>query len=133
MKVNETDIKKKGYPLGDWILIVSTFFCAWLIIFPVLMEYFASPSISECSYFETDAQNTLASLASYFSKTESDAVPTLQDLINSEDLALNYSTVIIRGPKEKLKVTILDNQNKCVRSGRYEVYMGVASGKWYGE
>jgi hypothetical protein len=133
-KIPESNTKKKSYPFGDWILIASTFFCAWLIIFPVVMKYVARPSISKCIEFDTDAQNTLAALASYFSETDSDGVPTLQDLINSEDLVLNEnSTVIIDGPKDTMRVTVFDDKNRCVRGYRYEVYMGGTSGEWYCE
>ncbi len=96
------------------------------------MGYVTRPQTSKCIEFETNAHNTLAALAGYFSEPDKDAVPTLQDLINSEDLALyEYSTVIIDGPKDKLRVTVIDSKNRCVRGNRYEVYMGGTSGEWY--
>jgi hypothetical protein len=130
----------KDYTLKDWIMerrwniIISTNLCAYFVIIPVIMLHLDGPAECTCCKFETDAQNTLAALASYFSEPEHTEVPTVQELKNLESLTLNKnSTVIIDGPKDEILVRVIDNTKTCVRGNIYEVYMGGTAGEWYAD
>ena len=130
---------KKKRPVGNLLSISNRFFIILLtgaVLFSTLIPDIWQSSVlgcrSECSYFETDAQNTLAALASYFSEPGKNEVPTLEDLIRTEDLTLNEgSIVIIDGPKDAIRISVIDKKKKCPRGNIYEVYMGGARGDWY--
>ena len=132
---------KNGRPVGNLLRISNRLFIISItgaVLFSTLIPDLWQSSVtgcrSPCSLVETDAQNTLAALASYFSEPENNEVPTLQDLIRTEALTLNKgSTVIIDGPKDRIKVTVINKKSKCVRGNRYEVYMGGNAGTWYRE
>jgi hypothetical protein len=89
------------------------------------------PELSPCSKIETDSLNTLAALASYFSEPTHTELPTVQDLIISEDLTLyKNSTVTIDGTVERIRVTVIEDKSKCRRGNKFEVYMGGTAGEW---
>ncbi len=137
IKNPEKNNKKKGFPLGDWIIIISTIFCASLIAFIVILPKIVwsvtgPPEISPCAKVETDAQSTLVALVSYFSETDKNEMPTVQDLMKSEDLTIDKnSTVIIDGPKDSIRVTVIENKNRCGKGIIFEVNMGGAAGEWH--
>jgi hypothetical protein len=139
IKNSETNSKKKGYTPRDWIIVISTIFCsvliAFTVIFPAIMMHVTGhPHQYACSKVESDAQNTLAAIASYFSDPENTEVPTVQDLMNSEGLTIDKnSTVTVDGTIDRIRVAVLDNTKTCVRGNLYEVYMGGTSGEWYRE
>ena len=130
---------KKGRPVGNLLRISNRLFIILItgavlfsMFIPDLWQSSVTGCRSPCSLVETDAQNTLAALASYFSEPENNEVPTLQDLIRTEALTLNKgSTVIIDGPKDAIRVSVIDNKKKCPRGDIYEVYMGGLTGEWY--
>ena len=135
--------KKRGYTPGD-VFRIAAHLLIILFIGAVLFSTFRPdllrryvvgyPERPSCSKVETDAQNTLAALASYFSEPEHTKVPTVQDLVNEEGLTLNKnSTVIIDGPKDEIRVTVIEKKNSCPRGNKFEVYVGGTAGEWYRE
>ena len=137
IKTPEKNIKENVYTLRDCITIFSIILCPSFIGLALVtpLWYVHGPDHTyRCMNIETDAQNTLAALASYFSDPDKNELPTVQDLMRSEDLIIRKnSTVIIDGPRDEIRVTVIDNKNRCVRGNRYEVYMGGTWGEWYGE
>jgi hypothetical protein len=88
IKNPENKSKKRGYTLRDWIILISTILCASFIIlivnFPEIIWFVERPrGCSWCGETETDAQNTLAALASYFSEPEHTEAPTVQELVHT--------------------------------------------------
>jgi hypothetical protein len=88
IKNPENKSKKRGYTLRDWIILISTILCASFIIlivnFPEIIWFVERPrGCSWCGETETDAQNTLAALASYFSEPEHTEAPTVQEWYRS--------------------------------------------------
>jgi len=137
LKYPENNSKNKAHKLKDYVWEIFGVLCVLILFTPVLLELWCSAfgcperSRSSCYKLESDAQNTLASLASYFSESETNEVPTLQDLMRTEDLELyDGSTVNIDGPKDEIRVTVIEKKNRCVRGNKYEVYMGGTAGAW---
>jgi hypothetical protein len=87
-----------------------------------------------CSYTETDAQNILAALASYFSEPEHTQTPTIAELEREEDLTLNNAIAgnanVTGSSTGTITVTVTDESGRCPRSGNYSVTMGGQSGDW---
>ena len=139
LKCPENHSQKKVKKLKDYFWEISIVSCVLILLTPAFLELLwytiGHPGpCSSCYKFETDAQNTLASLASYFSESETDEVPTLQDLMRTEDLVLHDgSTVNIDGPKDEIRVRVINHKVKCPRGNTYEVYMGGTAGEWYSE
>jgi hypothetical protein len=129
--------KKKGYKFRTWIIIISTTLCVSIIAFPVfieILEHLINPHDPHaCFQVQIDAQNTLSAIASYWADpTQKDEVPTVQDLMRTEDLTIDKnSTVIIDGPIDRVRVTVINKEKRCVRGNKFEVYMGGTAGTWY--
>ena len=87
-----------------------------------------------CSYTETDAQNILAALASYFSEPEHTQTPTIAELESTENLTLNNDTAgasnLTGSSTGTITVTVTDESGRCPRNGNYAVTMGGSSGDW---
>ncbi len=127
--------KKKGYTLKVWIIIISSLLCASFIAF-LLPNFIIVDQKCFCCYLETDAQNTIAAIASYFSEPEHSVndVPTFQDLVENEGLTINKNhTVIIDGPRDRVRVTVINNTGECRRGKKYVREMGGGPGTWYQE
>jgi len=139
IKKPENNSKKKGDNSEHWatktFCLLWVAFCMYWILFlflPDLGYDFLGVNKYTCSNIESDAQNTLAALAAYFSEPDKDEVPTLQDLVRTENLILHkFSTVLIDGPRDRLRITVIDNKRKCPRGKKYVVDMGGTSGTWY--
>ena len=130
--------KKKGYTLKVWIIIISSLLCASFIAF-LLPNFIIVDQKCFCCYLETDAQNTIAAIASYFSEPEHSVndVPTFQNLVENEGLTINKNhTVIISGP---IRITVIDNEGNCRRGKKYVLELGEDwltwrdSATWYSE
>ena len=139
--------KKKGNTSEHWatksFCILFVAFCMYTVLFlilPILGYDFFGVNESTCSAIESDAQNTHAALASYFSEPDKDEVPTLQDLVESEGYYINKNhTVIVDGTIDRIRVTVIDNKGKCPRGKKYVLEMGEDwltlrdSATWYSE
>ena len=120
----------------DFLIITIGFIAVTIILAFIgfIINVNDRPRVPSCNYNETDAKNTLAALASYFSEPDRNEVPTVEYLEEYEDLYINlHSTVIIDGPIDKVRVTVIDKTGNCPLGKRYEVYMDGFPGEWYDE
>jgi hypothetical protein len=130
---------KKGYTPRDWMIIISTVLCASLmaliVILPAIVSHATGhPDRYACSKVETDAQNTMAALANYFAEPDQNEVPSAQDLMRSEGLTIDKnSTVIIDGTIDRIRVAVIENENRCVQGNKFEQYLGGCAGTWLRE
>ena len=130
----ENKSKKKSHTIRNLVLILAILFFAIFIGAPNLIGFLTGPSKCKCCRAESDAQNTLAAISSYFAEPENKELPTFEELVEHEDLSVyETSTVIIEGPLDDIKVTVIDKKNKCPRGNRYVAHMGGGEGTWYSE
>jgi hypothetical protein len=135
-KKNSDKMRELVIPVFPLLIILFMGAAVFFMFRPDILQrlVIGPPECSQCSKVETDAQNTLAALASYFSEPEHTEVPTVQELVHLEGLTLNKnSTVIIDGPGDEIRVTVIEKKNRCVRGNKYEVSMGGTAGEWYRE
>jgi hypothetical protein len=116
------------------VLILAFLFIFIFIGAPILIDFLTGPAKCRCCQAESDAQNTLAAISSYFADPDNDKLPTFENLVKHEELAIREnSTVIIEGPLDDIKVTVIDNKSKCPRGKKFVAHMGEGSGTWYSE
>jgi type II secretory pathway pseudopilin PulG len=82
-----------------------------------------------CSKAETDAQNVMAALSSYFSEPNRTQVPTIDSLKSAEQLALNNasgSVTITENADDSITIQVSDDSTRCPRGTTFSAYMGTS-------
>lgn len=134
-KNTQSKSKKKG-PQKEAVLLSIVF----LIILYIgahslgFFKYGPAEEVKSCGKIETDALNAIAALGSYLADPANGEVPTFEDLVTHENLSISkYSTVIIDGPLDRIRITVIDKKRKCIRGNKYMVYRdrGEWRGEWY--
>ena len=123
-------INKKGFTLIELMIVIAIIGILAAIAIPNFIAY---RDKAFCGQAEHDAQNTLASLSSYYAEPDHTSVPDTADLILTEQLSLNNlsTDVVVSGTVTSIMTIIVtDGTNRCPRQNVFRATMGGQAGTW---
>ncbi len=122
--------KEKGFTLIELMIVIAIIGILAAIAIPNFISY---RDKAYCGYAEGDAQNVLAALSSYYADPLHTSMPTIQNLIDAEQLSMNNSTssVTLTGSVTgQIEVIVGDDSGRCPRDTTYTATMGGGIGSW---
>ncbi len=126
-------IKKKWTTAG----IAAAFGCLAIFWFPLsnftICLYYTitqEGTANACDRMESDAHNTVAAISSYFADPDHMALPTVDQLIEQEDLSLNCRVELEENANGEPIITVIDDTAKCRKGMKYVYHFDGSASEW---